>query len=191
MKQVVKNAIQNSFPELLQRYQINIAQKEIEAAEAEQLGGRMPKDAVSDSCIKSYENDLSDLVEFIESRGIKVVMCTYPSLMSLDNFAVTYPVMYLSARKFSVEYSYRGMVDVLTKLNNVTRTVAFKKGTIFIDCQVLIPKTAEYFADNVHYTDHGARLIANGIAPLILYKYVKLGLTSVNNAKKNLNDLGG
>jgi hypothetical protein len=191
MKLVVKNAMQNSFPELLQLYQIRNSQKQIEVQESKLLMGRIPKDTVSDACIKGYKNELSDLVEFIESRGIKVVLCTYPSLISLENLATKYPNLYLSARRYCVEYSFKGMVDVLNKLSEVTRTVAFEKGTMFIDCQALIPKTIEYFADNVHYTDNGARLIANGIAPLISYQSFELMLPNKNNVKKTQNGHGG
>lgn len=183
-KQVVKNAIQNSFPGLLQRFQRW-------EAESKELDGRMPKDAVSDKCIKAYKNDLSGLVDFIELRGIKAVLCTYPSIISRDDLIATYPVIYLQARSHYVDFSLNGMVDILNKLNEVTRTVAFEKGTLFVDSQALIPKSTEYFADHVHYTDHGAMIIADGIAQLIQHRYEKVMPAAVDNAKNNLKDCGG
>lgn len=191
IKQVAKKTAQNSFPELLQRYQMKITQKQVEELESRRLGGRIPKDAVPEDCINNYKNDLSDLVHFIESSGAKVMLCTYPTLISGENFAATYPVMFLDARRFSAEYSFRGMVDVLNELNEISNSVAIEQGTIFFDCQALIPKTTEYFADNVHYTDNGARLIAEGIATLIRNKVFEPMFPTVKKASNNRHELGG
>lgn len=181
LKQVIKNAMQSDFPDLVQHYQLITTKKQIEAEESERLGGQIPKDAISNACIKGYKNDLLDIVDFMESHGIKIVLCTYPSLLNHKNLAATYPVVYLSTRRFFVEYSFKGMVDVLMQLNKVTTNVAREKGTTFIDCQALIPSSLEYYGDTVHYTDQGAHLIANGIAQLIQTQDIGLKASSASS----------
>jgi hypothetical protein len=77
-------------------------QKEVDSAELVRLGGRPPMDAVSDSAVISFKNDLSRFVSFLETRGVSVILCTYPSLMGRDNFA-TYPEIYLDNRRFVID----------------------------------------------------------------------------------------
>jgi hypothetical protein len=169
IKQTFKKALQNSFPKELQHYQIRSLQKEVATAEALRLKGRKPKDIVPDASVRSFKNDLSKFVSFLESRHVKVLLSTYPSLISRENLSA-YPDIFLDNRRFFVEFSMPGMVDVLEKSNSVVRAVALERGIMFVDCRALVPKTNEYFGDNVHYTDRGARTIAEGIAARLLGK---------------------
>jgi hypothetical protein len=169
IKQAFKKALQNSFPKELQRYQIRSLQKEVETAEALRLKGRKPKDIVPDASVRSFKNDLSKFVSFLESHHVKVLLSTYPSLIGRENLSV-YPDIFLDNRRFFVEFSLPGMIDVLDKSNSSIRAVAIERGVMFVDCRALVPKTSEYFGDNVHYTDRGAREIAKGIAARLLGK---------------------
>jgi hypothetical protein len=169
IKQVVKKALQHSFPKELQRYQVWNLRRQVAAAESVRLGGRKPKDTVSDASVTRFKKDLSALVSFLEQRHVKVMLSTYPSLMGRDNLS-TYPEQFLDNRRFFVEFSLKGMSDVLEKYNSVVSEVAVERGALLIDCQHLVPKTDEYFGDNVHYTDRGARQIAEGIAKELLGK---------------------
>lgn len=167
LKQAFKQALQSSFPIVLKRYQIWNLQKQIIAAEAAHLGGRKPKDVVSTDSVTSFGKDLSKFVSFLESQKIQVLLGTYPALISRDNLTI-YPDMFLDNRRFFVGFSLLGMLDILDKYNSAIRGVAVEHGAMLADCQALIPKTDRYFGDNVHYTDHGARLVAEGIAEQIL-----------------------
>lgn len=167
IKQVLKQALQDSLPKVLKSYQVWNLQKQINTAELTQLGGQKPKDMVSANSVASFSHDLSGFVSFLESRKIKVLLATYPALISHDNLAA-YPDIFLDNRRFFVRFSLFGMLDVLEKYNSAIRTVAIKHGGKCVDCQAAIPKTDRYFGDNVHYTDQGARLIAEKIAGQIL-----------------------
>lgn len=167
VKQVVKQAVQDAFPDMLKWYQVRNLQKQINAAELARLGGHKPEDTVPASSVIRFGNDLSRFVSFLEARKIKVVLGTYPALISGDNIS-HYPVLFLDNRRFSIRLSIRGMLDTLEKYNSTIRTVAASKGAMLADCQAVIPKTEHYFGDNVHYTDSGARLVAEHVAGSIL-----------------------
>lgn len=167
LKQVLKQALQNSFPKVLKRYQVWNLQKQINEAELKNLRGLKPKDAVSPASATSFSNDLSRLVSFLQSRHINVLLSTYPALISRDNLS-TYPDIFMDNRRFFIGFSFLGMIDVLEKYNFAIRAVATTQGIMFADCQSAIPKTDHYFGDNVHYTDQGASTVAKVIAEVIL-----------------------
>jgi lysophospholipase L1-like esterase len=76
--------------------------------------------------------------------------------------------IFLDHRRFYVELSLLGIIDASLKLNEVIKSVANEYLIGFIDNNAAISKNTEYFADNVHYTDEGARLVAFNFA-----KYIK------------------
>lgn len=167
LKQVFKQALQNSFPKILKRYQIWNLQKQINEAELKYLGGLKPKDSVSPASVSSFSNDLSVFVSFLQYRHINVLLSTYPALISRDNLS-TYPDIFMDNRRFFIGFSLSGMLDILEKYNLAIRDVATTQRIMFADCQSIIPKTDHYFGDNVHYTDQGASMVAKVIAEVIL-----------------------
>lgn len=167
IKQVLKQALQSNFPQVLKRYQVQTLQKEIRTAELKHLGGNKPKDTVSTASVESFSSDLSRFVSFLESRNIQILLSTYPALIGRDNLA-SYPDIFLDNRRFFIGFSLLGMVDILEKYNAAIKAVAVEHGALLADSQAVIPKSDRYFGDNVHYTDSGARVVAETIAERIL-----------------------
>jgi len=167
LKQAFKQALQSNFPNILKRYQILNLQKQITASELKHLGKRKPADNISTASVRGFSNDLSKLTSFLESQHIKVFLGTYPALISRDNLA-TYPDIFLDNRRFFIDFSFQGMIDTLEQYNTAIKMVANEHKTMLADCQAVIPKTEHYFGDNVHYSDHGARLVAEEMAKQIL-----------------------
>ena len=67
------------------------------------------------------------------------------------------------------------MVDSINKINAVIKDIAIERRTMFFDSASFLPKSTDYFGDNVHYTDKGAKRIAEGIAEQLRhYKYATI-----------------
>jgi len=163
IKQVIKQSVMNNFPEMLKRYQIWNIHKQIEEIEHLRLKGRKPMDSVPDIYVDNFRDELNRLVESIRSRGIDVMLTTYPTLMSYDNIT-KYLEIFLDGRRFNIYLSLTGMVDSVNKLNAVIEHVAVDKKTVFFDAESFLPKSTDYFGDLFHYTDKGAKRFAEGVA---------------------------
>ena len=176
IKQALKDAMAKSFPSLLRRYQLANLQRQLDD-ESIRLRGCRPKNVVSEESVANFREEIAKLVAFLESQKVKVLLSTYPSLIDRENLT-TYPEIFCDSRRFSIEFSLQGMIDVLEKYNAVIREVAARSGTMFVDCRSIVPKSDKYFGDNVHYTDQGARLVAEVIASQIIGKSCVTSFTS-------------
>ena len=52
----------------------------------------------------------------------------------------------------------------MRSFNETTRHIARSKSVYLVDAERLMPKTREYMMDDVHYTERGARVLAELIA---------------------------
>ena len=163
IKQVIKQSIMEYFPGLLKRYQLRRLQKEVEEIERLRLNGRKPLDSIPDIYLDNFRTELNDLVELIHSQGIEVILTSFPALISHENIG-QYTEIFLDNRRFFIWLSLEGMADAVKKLNPVMEHVAREKKAMFFDIASRLPKTTDYFGDNVHFTDRGAKRIAEGVA---------------------------
>lgn len=167
LKQILKTAIQTSFPQLLKQYQIRDNENQLKEAESLRLMGRSPINTVSDDSVAAFKTELTNLVVFLKSHGITTMLSTYPMLMSRDNLS-KYQEIFLDNRRFSVEFSEIGMIDVVDRYNSAISEVAKEQRVLFVDSNKLVPKTTEYFGDNVHYTERASHIIAEEIATQLI-----------------------
>lgn len=169
IKFVIRQLVANNLPFALKRYQLWSVEKEIENIERLRLNGRRPMDTVPDNDLKYFQKELNSLVALIRSKGIKVMLTTYPTLISYDNIS-QYKEIFLDNRRYCIYLSLYGMVDAAYKINAVIEHTSIEKRTMLFDAASIIPKSTDYFGDNVHYTDNGAKLFAEGIARQLICK---------------------
>ncbi|HBG07880.1 MAG: hypothetical protein A2075_18915 [Geobacteraceae bacterium GWC2_58_44] len=167
LKQVVKQAAARTFPDALKRYQLVKMQEEIKHLETTRLKGKKPRDSVPEIYVEHFRAELEKFIEFAESHGVKVILLTYPSLISWRNLN-QYPEIFLDSRRFSIEYSLTGMIDIQDRFNAIIRSSALSHRIGIVDMSAIVPKSTEFFGDNVHYTDRGARTIADHVAQEIV-----------------------
>jgi len=166
LKLALKQVLTQYLPDALKWYQVRKLQEEIRELEARRLKGGEPKETVPDAYVEHFASDLDALLAFAKSRGIRVVVMTYPSLISTDNIG-DYPETFLDNRRFCIEYTLSGMVDIFDKFNGAVRRCALKQRVEVVDLDRRFPKSPLYFGDNVHYTDRGSRLVAELLAQAV------------------------
>jgi len=165
----IKEAIKKAIPaNILKRYQIWNLNREILALEKQRLKGKKPLDSVAEKNLVRFEKDLETLLTYLLKNDIKVVMSTYPVLISKNNLEEEkYEVIFLDNRRFMVELSFDGIIDASARFNYVIGKMASKLGVGLVDIFSVMPKNERYFADIVHYTDEGSKLIAGEFAEYI------------------------
>jgi lysophospholipase L1-like esterase len=139
------------------------ARLEREVGRGEQtLGDHPPLDAVPAEAVTAFESHLRRLVVGLQARGVAPVLATYPTLGTGSN-REEHRLEFLEERIWYFELSDLGLVDAAARLNDAVRRVAREMAVPLADADAAVPKTAEFFADYVHYTDAGAALVAAAV----------------------------
>ncbi|MCK4819707.1 hypothetical protein KA005_28330, partial [bacterium] len=168
----IKQAAKRIVPmEALKSYRLFNMKKQLRALEHSRLNGRNPLDVASQESLDTFRADLEELIRFLRHRKIQVILSSYPVLISPENIDEHLDI-FLDHRRFYVELSLLGIIDASRKFNHVIKTLATKHRIGFIDDTAAVPKDTRYFADNVHYTDEGARLVATYFAHYIKNRWV-------------------
>lgn len=165
-KQVVKQAVSENFPATLKHYQIDSTNRQVQEIERMRLQGKKPMETVPESYLANFEKELESTIDLIRSRNCEVVLTSYPALISRENLA-SHPDIFLDNRRFCIELSLMGIIDTFNQFNAVTADISRQKRSPFVDTYLLLPKSTEFFGDNVHYTDKGATVFAEGVSKLL------------------------
>jgi hypothetical protein len=152
--------------DILQKYQLRLSVKQVAEAERFRLINKSAYDTIPGKYIESYRKELQSLIDYYLANNMKVVLTSYPTLLSYENINM-YPDLFLGARRYGVELSLKGMIDVTDKINRINEEMAVANGLDFVVLNELIPHTKDYFADNVHFTNKGAEFVAERVAVTI------------------------
>jgi hypothetical protein len=63
--------------------------------------------------------------------------------------------------------SPKSLTKAMSQINQASKKIADENNIPFVDIESQVPKTTEYFYDDVHYTTKGNALVAN-----IIYKAI-------------------
>lgn len=162
--QMIKSFVPKS---LLEKYQYWDRSNKINDTEKRFLHGKNPLDSIPVKNQNNYKAEIDNIVTTVQSKGIKVILCTYPYLLTKDNID-TYPLVFMENRRFTVELSYIGMIDASKSANVIIKNIADERYTGFVDCYSAIPKNLTYFGDNVHLTNKGSEIISRLLADYLI-----------------------
>jgi len=144
----VKNII---FPNLYRYLQPRL----LPASRGDEFEGFRGKDSIDfEEAEKQFHSSLVSFVQVSRAWGIEPILMTQSNRMTIDDLAFkllleTVPELGISPKKF---------VAIYKRFNNITRMVAKDKNVSLIDLDALIPGSAKYLYDGVHFNDDGSRL---------------------------------
>lgn len=159
--------IKGILPEgILRGISIRKLQRKIRKKEKKSLINREPIDELAENTILEIERDLRSLIHYLKGNNVVPLLSTFPSLVTSFNKDV-HKDMLLESRLLCIELSEAGIIDASIKFNQTVRRVTTEENVAFVDSENLIPKTLEYFANNYHYTDKGAELMAKHFCDIL------------------------
>lgn len=124
-------------------------------------------DNITSGGVESYRRNLRSLIGMAEKNNVKVVLSTMDHTVTETNLE-NRPERLKSVRKFLPQLSYEGIRNGMETYNGVVRNVAESQNVSLVDNERKIPSTFEYHTDHVHFTDRGARLLAENFADEIV-----------------------
>jgi hypothetical protein len=134
--------------------------RRIRRKEKKCLVDKEPMEEAPENMILEYERELKLFVLYLKEKNIIPVLSTYPTLITPFNKDIYENLLLAYRRVFCIELSENGILDTLSKLSHVNRKVAEEQNLVLTDNENLVPKTLEYFVDNVHFTERGAETVA-------------------------------
>jgi lysophospholipase L1-like esterase len=116
---------------------------------------------------EAFERNLVALADLIRVGGASVVLMTQPCLYKEPISAAEEAALVMvnveavgPAKRWSAATARRGM----DAYNGIVRVVAARGGYLLIDLERAVPKTLEYFWDDVHYLKPGFERVAGIVA---------------------------
>jgi len=128
-----------------------------------------PRDTIEEKTFPGevpFERNLNTLIDLAEKDGTRVILMTQPSLyqkgMDESLTSVCYMLNYEAVGP-TARWSLSTAITGFERYNAIVRATAQKRRVTLIDLEMKIPKTLEYFKDEVHYKDKTFHLVADAV----------------------------
>lgn len=130
--------------------------------------GRPAMARVPEASVAAFRTDLECAVDAALARGATPVLLTHASIFGPTGEVTAEARPQLVAwRRFYPELAEEGFLDLERRANATVREVATRRGAPLVDAAATLPPGPEHFADFVHFTDRGSRVLAREIAAVI------------------------
>lgn len=117
--------------------------------------------------LDAYERNIRTLITLARLDGTRVILVTQPNIykdtMSREELGVL-AMLNGEAVGRGRKWAYRTALSGLRAYNDRLRRIAADEKVPLIDLEPAVPKTLDYFYDDVHYTDRAYDLIADLLA---------------------------
>ncbi|MBS2099091.1 SGNH/GDSL hydrolase family protein [Carboxylicivirga linearis] len=133
--------------------------------------------------LESFERNLISLIEVANLKGVKVVLMSQPNILHADlsdEIKSKCQMINSEAVGSGKKWTYESGITGMEKYNQLVRTLANEQKVVLVDLESVVPKTLEYFTDEVHYTDAAYPLIKAEIARVLMEEKL---INSTNNGK--------
>lgn len=126
--------------------------------------------------LPDFERHLRALVGYIRSDGAQPVLMTQPTLLrpglkeeerDVLDFGRVFCSRQISAWNIEMP-SPESLARAMAAYNEVTRKVAREEAVPLVDLSAVVPRTLDYFVDDVHHTPLATALISNQVANVLL-----------------------
>ncbi|MCC6369581.1 MAG: SGNH/GDSL hydrolase family protein, partial [Bacteroidia bacterium] len=131
--------------------------------------------------LKAYETNLNSFIGICLRQRIKLVLVTQASTWNSKTDPEVRKLHWLTSYG-NVKCSETVLDTLLEKYNNVMRNIADSSDILLYDLAKKIPKSREFFFDDCHFNNKGARFYADSLTAFIREKILT---TRINQTTKN------
>ncbi len=117
--------------------------------------------------LESFERNLRTLIALARIDGTKVILMTQPNIYkeemsSAEMMSLT--MLNAEAIGYGKKWGYRTALSGFRQYNDKIRAIAASENIPLIDLEKVVPKTLDYFFDDVHYKNQTYDLISGFLA---------------------------
>ncbi|MBI9038599.1 MAG: SGNH/GDSL hydrolase family protein [Bacteroidales bacterium] len=120
---------------------------------------------------KPFKKYFSKLFHYINSDSVDCVLVLQPSIYKDTMTQAEYDRLWfgkLDCFENGVYPSPASLAEAMDKFNSAAKAIAIENNIDVVDGAANIPKTLDYFTDDVHYTNEGAAKLAELVAEQII-----------------------
>jgi len=111
--------------------------------------------------LDAYIRNTSDMVKLAKSDNVKIIIGNQPN--HYNSNPKNYGLMQYYCRNGNVYASPKSINKGMALFNKASKDIANKNDVPFVDLESQLPKTDQYFTDDVHYTDAGDKKVADTV----------------------------
>lgn len=108
--------------------------------------------------LNAYIRNVNYMIKLAKADNVKIILGNQPNNYLDDPKAYVLAQFY--CKKGTINVSLKSIRTAMNKFNESSRKIALEQNIPFIDIESRVPKTWEYFTDDVHYTDKGSKRVA-------------------------------
>lgn len=131
------------------------------------LVGRQGRDRLDQRGVDAFRERLHDLVADCRTRGLDVILCTFPRAFGDPSAPTDQFQLAASALAAIPALSLQGLNDAYDRYNGAIRSVADRNDVPLVDLAEIVPKRAAFFTDAVHLNDAGHNRVGRAVAEVI------------------------
>jgi len=132
----------------------------------------LPEESVNSwPSLRAFERNMKNIATLLKSLDIELVMASQPYLyrhdlneMEIDK--IWFPAKFGRIGRSKADIS--SMISGMEAFNDASRRIADSNGVLFIDLDGEVPKSLDYFLDDVHYTEKGNRIVGRHLTEQII-----------------------
>ena len=114
-----------------------------------------------------FGDTMEEFLSFLKEQSVETIVLSQPSLWkermsSQESGALWLPI---NTAEGPVRLSDGDLARAFSKYNVLQQEIARRIGADFVDLDRNVPKTLDYFFDDVHFTDKGSEQVAQAIFP--------------------------
>lgn len=125
--------------------------------------------------LNDYRRNINAMIDIADERHVRILFLTQPYLWKPEMTKAESDLLWYGwvfdpkTGRYNF-YTVPALIEGMDAYNRVLLDVCRKRGVECIDLEKMIPKTTEYFYDDVHFTEKGCLRISQ-----ILFQYLRQG----------------
>lgn len=124
--------------------------------------------------LEIYIQQVNRIVDIAEQNGVEVVLITQPALWRPGLGAAETALLWAGGPPFHVAkegatyFSVKALARAMERYNETLLAVCDARGLRCLEAAPVLPRTAEFFYDDAHFTDRGSEVLADAVAAHLL-----------------------
>jgi lysophospholipase L1-like esterase len=118
-----------------------------------------------DSGLDEYERNLTKIIQVARRRSIRIVLATQPTIWKADMPEQEKNMLWMGKKSENLFYTPGSLAQAMDAYNRRLIETCTKLNVDYIDIANLLPRSLDIFYDDMHFTEEGAKRVADELIP--------------------------
>jgi hypothetical protein len=121
--------------------------------------------------LPSFERNMRNIVQIAKLKNVYIILASEPFLYHIDLSDKEKKKIQFDDLFMTEDGKKPDMISIIHGMNlfnETARNIAMENEVPFFDLEKVVPKTLDYFLDDVHYTEKGNKIIAEKLSEFVI-----------------------